>query len=149
VILRTKERQFWVEKMGVMSILEEKSYIFVWNTSVRGIIIIIFFLLTISCMDKKREIMSYSSVSPKKRGVQEDGLSKMQKHMEFMFGEMMSRFDDRCRTSAASRWKNIHPHLCYLLSIWQMWGDKEFLSLIYGKMEWESPPSILVTRNSN
>jgi hypothetical protein len=54
-------------------------------------------------MDKKREIMSYSSVSPKKRGVQEDGLSKMQKHMEFMFGEMMSRFDDRCRTSAASR----------------------------------------------
>jgi hypothetical protein len=34
-------------------------------------------------------------VSPKKRGVPEDGLSKMQKQMEFMFGEMMSRFEDR------------------------------------------------------
>jgi hypothetical protein len=31
-----------------------------------------------------------------------------------------------------------------------MWGDKEFLSLISGKkMEWESPPSIMVTRNPN
>jgi hypothetical protein len=34
-------------------------------------------------------------VSPKKKGVLEDGLSKMQKQMEFMFGEMMSRFEDR------------------------------------------------------
>ena len=34
-------------------------------------------------------------------------------------------------------------------SIWQMWRDKEFLSLINGKFEWESPPSILVTRNPN
>jgi hypothetical protein len=34
-------------------------------------------------------------VSSKKRGVPEDGLSKMKKHMEFMFGEMMSRFEDR------------------------------------------------------
>jgi hypothetical protein len=34
-------------------------------------------------------------VSPKKRKVLEDGLSKMQKQMEFMFGEMMSRFEDR------------------------------------------------------
>jgi len=34
-------------------------------------------------------------VSPKKRGVLEDGLSKMQKQMKFMFGEMMSRFEDR------------------------------------------------------
>jgi hypothetical protein len=49
--------------------------------------------------------MSSSSVSPKKRGVPEGGLSKMQKHMEFMFGEMMSRFEDRCRTSAVSRRK--------------------------------------------
>jgi len=39
--------------------------------------------------------MSFSSVSPKKRVVLEDGLSKMQKQMEFMFGEMMSRFEDR------------------------------------------------------
>jgi urea transporter len=46
--------QFWVEKKGVVSILEGKSYIFVWNTSVRGIIIIIF-LLTISCMYKKKK----------------------------------------------------------------------------------------------
>jgi len=39
--------------------------------------------------------MSSSSVSSKKRGVLEDGLSKLQKEMEFMFGEMMSRFEDR------------------------------------------------------
>ena len=39
--------------------------------------------------------MSSNSVSPKKQGVPEDGLSKMQKHMEFMFGEIMSRFEDR------------------------------------------------------
>jgi hypothetical protein len=31
----------------------------------------------------------------------------------------------------------------------QIWRDKEFLSLISGKFEWESPPSILVTRNPN
>jgi hypothetical protein len=34
-------------------------------------------------------------------------------------------------------------------SIWQTWGDKEFLSFISAKFEWESPPSILVTRNPN
>jgi hypothetical protein len=39
--------------------------------------------------------MSSSNVSPKKRGVPEDGLSKMQKQMEFMFGEMMIKFEDR------------------------------------------------------
>jgi hypothetical protein len=33
--------------------------------------------------------------------------------------------------------------------VWKIWGDKEFLSLIIGKMEWESPPSILVTKNPN
>ena len=38
--------------------------------------------------------MSFNNVSPKKRGVPDDGLSKMQKHIEFMFGEMMSRFED-------------------------------------------------------
>jgi hypothetical protein len=30
-----------------------------------------------------------------------------------------------------------------------MWGDKEFLSSVSGKIEWESPYSILVTRNPN
>jgi hypothetical protein len=33
--------------------------------------------------------------------------------------------------------------------IWKIWRDKEFLSLSGGKMEWESPPNILVTRNPN
>ena len=33
--------------------------------------------------------------------------------------------------------------------MWQMWGDKEFLFFINGKIEWESPPSILVIRNRN
>jgi hypothetical protein len=33
--------------------------------------------------------------------------------------------------------------------MWQMWGNKKFLSFMSGKMEWESPPSILVTRNPN
>ena len=38
----------------------------------------------------------------------------------------------------------------YLMwQIWKIWGDKEFLSFISGKMEWESPPSVLVTRNPN
>jgi hypothetical protein len=37
----------------------------------------------------------------------------------------------------------------YWYLFWQMWRDKEFLSLISGKMEWESPPSILVARNPN
>ena len=31
----------------------------------------------------------------------------------------------------------------------KMWGDKEFLSFINGKIGMESPPSILVTRNPN
>jgi hypothetical protein len=43
----------------------------------------------------KKKIMSSSSVSPKKKGVLEDELSKMQKQIEFMFGEMMSRFEDK------------------------------------------------------
>jgi hypothetical protein len=51
-----------------------------------------------------------------------------------------------CRTCAASRRKH-PPSKSYLM--WQMWGDKEFLSLINEKLEWESPPSILVTRNPN
>jgi len=33
--------------------------------------------------------------------------------------------------------------------MWQMWGDNKLLSFISGKIEWESPPSILVTRNPN
>jgi hypothetical protein len=32
--------------------------------------------------------------------------------------------------------------------IWQIWRDKEFLFLII-KMEWASPPSVMVTRNLN
>jgi hypothetical protein len=51
-----------------------------------------------------------------------------------------------CRTCVMSRRK--HSSLRFYL-IWQMWGDKEFLSFISGKLEWESPPNILVTRNSN
>ena len=35
------------------------------------------------------------------------------------------------------------------VSIWQVWGDNEFLSFIGGKFEWESPSSILITRNPN
>ena len=42
---------------------------------------------------------------------------------------------------------NIHPQ--NLVLICQIWGDKEFLSFISGKLEWESPPSILVIRNLN
>jgi hypothetical protein len=51
-----------------------------------------------------------------------------------------------CRTGAASRRK--HPPSKSNL-MWQMCGDKEFMSFISGKMEWESPSSILVTRNPN
>ena len=44
-----------------------------------------------------------------------------------------------------------HPHhqVWYVCLSWQTWKDKEFLSFISGKMEWELPPSILVTRNPN
>jgi hypothetical protein len=45
------------------------------------------------------------------------------------------------------RGENIHPQ--DLVLMWQMWGDKKFLSFISGKIEWKSPPSILVTRNPN
>jgi hypothetical protein len=34
-------------------------------------------------------------------------------------------------------------------SIWKMWRDNEFLSLISKKFEWGSSPSILITRNPN
>jgi hypothetical protein len=34
-------------------------------------------------------------------------------------------------------------------SIWKIWGDKEFLSFISEKIEWESPPNIMVSRNPN
>jgi hypothetical protein len=36
-----------------------------------------------------------------------------------------------------------------IVSIWQIWGDKEFLSFISGKMKWESPHGILITKNPN
>jgi hypothetical protein len=45
------------------------------------------------------------------------------------------------------RGENVHSQIMYLIQ--QMWGDKDFLSFISGKIEWESPPSILVTRNPN
>ena len=47
------------------------------------------------------------------------------------------------------RGENIHPQILFYLKMWQMWGDKDLLSFISGIMEWESPPSILVTRNLN
>jgi len=40
---------------------------------------------------------------------------------------------------------DIPLHVC----IWQIWGDKKFLFFISGMREWESSPSILVTRNPN
>ena len=36
-----------------------------------------------------------------------------------------------------------------MVSIWQIWRYKKILSFVGRKMEWESPPSILVTRNPN
>jgi len=51
-----------------------------------------------------------------------------------------------CRMCAASRRK--HPPSKSCLK-WKICGDKEFLFFISGKMEWESPHSILVTRNPN
>jgi len=41
------------------------------------------------------------------------------------------------------------PSGMYIVSIWQICEDKELLSFINGKMEWESPPSIFVIRNPN
>jgi hypothetical protein len=41
------------------------------------------------------------------------------------------------------------PEKIEMWSIWHMWRDKEFLSLISKKLEWESPPNILITRNPN
>jgi len=40
------------------------------------------------------------------------------------------------------------PHSCGVC-IWKIRGDKEFLSFISEKIDWESSPSILVTRNPN
>jgi len=39
--------------------------------------------------------------------------------------------------------------LSNVANVENVWRDKEFLSFISGKIEWESPPSILVTRNPN
>jgi len=44
------------------------------------------------------------------------------------------------------RGENIHSHMVFIR---QIWGDNKFLSFISGKIECESPPSILVTRNPN
>jgi hypothetical protein len=45
------------------------------------------------------------------------------------------------------RSENIHPQNLSNVSMWQIWGDKEFFSFICVKHEWESPHSILVIRN--
>ena len=50
------------------------------------------------------------------------------------------------------RGKNIHSQILgvgVMRKIGKIGGDKEFLSLICGKQEWESPPSILVIKNPN
>jgi len=41
-----------------------------------------------------------------------------------------------------------HPPSSVCIYLTNM-GDKEFLSFISGKMEWESPLNILVTKNPN
>jgi len=51
------------------------------------------------------------------------------------------------RTCAAPRRSS--TTLRCVMSIWKIWGDKEFLSFISGKNGMESPLSILVTRNPN
>ena len=49
----------------------------------------------------------------------------------------------------------VHPHMCdvmggYLSGIYGKYGEtRSSLSLSSKKMVWESPPSILVTRNPN
>jgi len=43
----------------------------------------------------------------------------------------------------------VPPSRYMSVSIWQVWGDNEFLSFIGGKFEWESSSSILITRNPN
>jgi hypothetical protein len=46
--------------------------------------------------------------------------------------------------------ENIHPqNLILSIKYLAKRGDKVFLSFISGKMEWETPPSILVIRNPN
>jgi hypothetical protein len=56
------------------------------------------------------------------------------------------RRNNKCRTCAASR--RYHPPLRYVYFLANM-GDNEFLSFISGKIEWESSPNILITRNPN
>jgi len=65
---------------------------------------------------------------------------------EINYNEVFALIDNICRTCAASRRSSSTLHGC---GIWKIWRDKEFLSLSGGKIEWESPPSILVTRNPN
>ena len=52
----------------------------------------LFLLLTISVQVLKK-IMSSNSVPQKNGEIQEDGLSRIQQYMEFMFGEMMTRIE--------------------------------------------------------
>jgi len=51
---------------------------------------VLFLLLTIF-MQVLKKIMSSNSVPQKNSEIQEDGLSRIQQQMEFMFGELMKR----------------------------------------------------------
>jgi len=53
---------------------------------------VLFLLLTIFVQVLKK-IMSSNSVPQKNGEIQEDGLSRIQQHMEFMFGELMTRIE--------------------------------------------------------
>ena len=53
----------------------------------------VIFFLKISVQVKKKEIISSNSVPQKKDEILEDGLSRIQQHMEFIFGELMTRIE--------------------------------------------------------
>ena len=56
--------------------------------------------------------------------------------------------DSDCRTCAASRRSSFTLIVC--VSIWPIWETRNSCLFISGKKkEWESPPSILVTKNPN
>jgi len=53
----------------------------------------VIFFLKISVQVKKKEIISSNSVPQKKDEILEDGLSRIQQQMEFIFGELMTRIE--------------------------------------------------------
>jgi hypothetical protein len=65
----------------------------------------------------------------------------------------MERFHKKIRISMATvacmRRRSDRPPSHVFVSIYQIWGDKKFLSFISKKQDWKSSPSILVTRNLN